>query len=176
MSRITFPTPVGQRASYIGHVPGPRILETLSKTLSENFVETGHFQRNFDKVFRQRSTTKLGTSLLGQALHRSQWILKNGHFRLEESTRPDMLRREFCYSTPSLQIKSGHLTMPANPNNQTLPPFRQRDWRAGLGGETRPRLLRTTLLRRVEFQNCSIFFLLCGRLILRNGKDIFSHR
>jgi hypothetical protein len=36
--------------------------------LSENFVETGHFQRNFDKVFRQRSTTTLGVSLLGQAL------------------------------------------------------------------------------------------------------------
>src|SRR5438876_12379922 len=36
--------------------------------LSENFVEIGHFQRNFDKVFRQRATTKLGTSRLGQAL------------------------------------------------------------------------------------------------------------
>jgi hypothetical protein len=35
--------------------------------LSENFVGIGHFQRNFDKVFRQRSTTKLGASLLGQA-------------------------------------------------------------------------------------------------------------
>ena len=33
-----------------------------------NFVETGHFQRKFDKVFRQGSTTKLGTSLSGQAL------------------------------------------------------------------------------------------------------------
>src|SRR5207245_767818 len=61
--------------------------------------------------------------------------------------------------SPGLQIKSGHLTMPANPNNQTLPPFRQRDWRAGPGGETRPRLVRTTPLRRVEFQNCSKFFL-----------------
>jgi len=40
----------------------------------------------------------------------------------------------FSESTPGLQIKSGHLTMPANPNNQTLPPFRQRDWRAGPGG------------------------------------------
>jgi uncharacterized protein (UPF0248 family) len=36
--------------------------------LSEHFVEIGHFRRNFDKVFRQSSTTKLGTRLLGQAL------------------------------------------------------------------------------------------------------------
>jgi type II secretion system protein H len=35
--------------------------------LSESFVEIGHFQRNFDKVFRQRLTTKLGMSHLGQA-------------------------------------------------------------------------------------------------------------
>jgi hypothetical protein len=28
-------------------------LETLSKTLSENFVDRGHFQRNFDKDRRQ---------------------------------------------------------------------------------------------------------------------------
>src|SRR5919109_222565 len=39
-----------------------------SKTLSEHFVAIGHFQRNFDKVDRQRSTTKLGTSLSRQAL------------------------------------------------------------------------------------------------------------
>jgi len=56
---------------YVELVPGPGILETLSKTLSEHFVEIGHFQRNFDKVFRQRSTTKLGMSLLGQALGRA---------------------------------------------------------------------------------------------------------
>jgi hypothetical protein len=31
--------------------------------LSEHFVQLGHFQRKFDKVFRQRSTTKLGMSL-----------------------------------------------------------------------------------------------------------------
>ena len=36
--------------------------------MSEHFVEIGHFQRNFDKVLRQRSTTKLGMSLLRQAL------------------------------------------------------------------------------------------------------------
>jgi hypothetical protein len=53
---------------YLELVPGPGILKTLSKTLSKNFVEIGHFQRNSDKVFRQRSTTKLGVSLLGQAL------------------------------------------------------------------------------------------------------------
>src|SRR6266516_6379097 len=40
-------------------------------TLSEDFVEIGHCQRNFDKGFRQRSTTKLGVSLLGQALNRA---------------------------------------------------------------------------------------------------------
>ena len=36
--------------------------------LSENFVEIGHSQRNVDKVFRQRMTTRLRMSLLGQAL------------------------------------------------------------------------------------------------------------
>src|SRR5207247_420550 len=58
------------RSPYLVPVPGPPILETWS----ENFVEIGHFQRNFDKVFPQRSTTKLGTSLLGQALsvHRNR--------------------------------------------------------------------------------------------------------
>src|SRR6187397_2238940 len=45
------------------------ILQSLCRhPLSENFVEIGHFQRNFDKVFRQRLTTKSGMSLLGQAL------------------------------------------------------------------------------------------------------------
>jgi hypothetical protein len=38
------------------------------RSFVENFVELGHFQRNLDKEFRQRLATKLGTSLLGQAL------------------------------------------------------------------------------------------------------------
>jgi hypothetical protein len=29
------------------------VIGPLSETLSENFVEIGHFQRNFDKVVRQ---------------------------------------------------------------------------------------------------------------------------
>jgi hypothetical protein len=61
-------------------------------------------------------------------------------------------------SSDGLQKKSGHLTMPANPNNQTLPPFRQGDWRAVPGGDPAPTCKRTTPLRRVEFQNCSIIF------------------
>jgi len=40
--------------------------------LSENFVEIGHFHRDFDKVFRQRLTTKLRMSHLGQALEQRQ--------------------------------------------------------------------------------------------------------
>src|SRR2546427_3270572 len=47
---------------------GNFVEELCRRTLSKNFVEIGHFQRNSDKVFRQRWTTKLGVSLLGQAL------------------------------------------------------------------------------------------------------------
>ena len=56
------------RNNYLEPVPKAVSQSLCLNPLSENFVEIGHFQRNFDKVFRQRSTTKLGMSLLGQAL------------------------------------------------------------------------------------------------------------
>ena len=49
-----------------GLEPVPKVVsQSLCRNpLSENFVEIGPFQWNFDKVFRQRLTTKLGMSLL----------------------------------------------------------------------------------------------------------------
>src|SRR5207247_4228470 len=45
----------------------PKLADIGLVSFVGHFVEIGHFQLNFDKVFRQRSTTKLGMSLLGQA-------------------------------------------------------------------------------------------------------------
>ena len=48
-----------QRDVYIRAEPVPKAMsQSLCRhPLSENFVEIGHFQGNFDKVFRQRLTT-----------------------------------------------------------------------------------------------------------------------
>src|SRR5437879_2599131 len=87
-----------------------------------------------------------------------------GNKHAQKEMTPHLSSRRMLTLTPRVerernhQVKSGHLAMPAHPNNQTLPPFRQRDWRAGPGRETRARLMRTTPLRRVEFLNCSKLF------------------
>jgi hypothetical protein len=71
--------------------------------LSENFVDTGHFQRNFDKVFRQRSTTKLGTRLLGQALDR---VFATAHFLIAYWAAPAKLERLGMTLDLSIHLKS----------------------------------------------------------------------
>src|SRR6266496_6549596 len=50
--------------------PKCRVAESLSESFVGHFVELAHFQRNFDKVFRQRLTTKFGNESFGTS---SSW-------------------------------------------------------------------------------------------------------
>src|SRR6266498_1206726 len=50
--------------------PKCRVAESLSESFVGHFVELAHFRRNFDKVFRQRLTTKFGNESFGTS---SSW-------------------------------------------------------------------------------------------------------
>src|SRR5437867_441261 len=68
-----------------------RVASLCRHPLSEIFVEIGHFQRNFDTVFRQRSTTKLGMSLLGLV-----WCLRNSYSFVALKLAWSKARRREC--------------------------------------------------------------------------------
>src|SRR5437879_13453186 len=62
-----------------------------------------------------------------------------GNKHAEKEMTPHLSSRRMLTLTPRLEMernrqgKSGHLAMPAHPNKQTLPRFRQRDGRAAAG-------------------------------------------